>query len=160
MCVNMESAETLDFIKVNEQPLVCPLCASVGEQMCWSTVATTGCVHWCGISTASVGVSRPELRGEGSCSPTQQYARKRRASPACVATVYAGAHKRTHQRINKPKTQSINQKHSLDADVVMSHVHVRWLLNLFTSFLSPYMEAISPLCCWLLRTGGILFPLY
>lgn len=135
------------------QPCRRPLCVSVGEQMCWSTVATTGCVHWCGISTVSVGVSRPEQRGEGSCSPTLQRARKRGASHACAVTVYAGARK--HNQTQK----SINQSKTLAGDATRARKVASRSLHLI-SLTIPYMEAISPLCCWLLRTGGILFPLY
>lgn len=44
-----------------------PLGVSVGEQMCWSTVATTGCVRWCGISTVSAGVGQDwEVSGDAA----------------------------------------------------------------------------------------------
>lgn len=75
--VNMESAKfrfqwgewAAGSEAVVEAGLACyrPLGVSVGEQKCWSTVATTGCVHWCGISTVSAGVEQGwEVSGDAA----------------------------------------------------------------------------------------------
>lgn len=100
------SLQRSDLIKVNEQPDLTvvetgpacrrPLGVSVEEQMCWSTVATTGCVHCCGISTVSARVgqgwemSEDAAQTDPSClvhenAPTRMH--------FWVVNVHTGAHK-------------------------------------------------------------------
>lgn len=95
--------------------------------------------------------SRPGLRGEGerlcACCPSCSMQKKKKKKKKCI---------NTHIRESSSTTTTT-------AQYLLMHMQpylIKQLPNLLTSFLSPYMEAISPLCCWLLRIGAILFSLY
>lgn len=140
VCVNMESAKfrfhqgewAAGSVTVVEAGPACrcPLGVSVGEQMCWPTVATTGCVHWRGISTVSAGVGQGwEVSGDAAQTGPFYSVHENAFTRVhfWVVNVHTGAHKHTPENKQEKKKPYRCRRGDI--------THVKQLLNLWTPFL-------------------------